>query len=208
MSSSQDKAVSEANADAAAHKEMWTNFPAADAEEGCAASVSQVLDDAHVAHLTPDQGDAMVSTMQADLQKQGWTVTDKPQPGDVVCGYGGLSSAHTGIVGTNGTVYDNHSSTGQFSQDQLSYFSNWDQVTFLKPPDASNDAIASAKSEAHSPAPSSQAKPEPPSAAKPEPAAPTKSEPPAPAPKPEPAASVKPEPPAPAKPAPTASVKT
>ncbi|GEM_PF-3485976 len=133
---SQDQTSSVDTAEADLYKQMWTNFPAASAEEGCAASVSQVLDDAGVAHLTPGQGDALCSTMQQDLMKQGWTVTDKPQPGDVVIGYGGLSSAHTGIVGPNGTVFDNHSSTGRWSKDNLSYFSNWNKVVFLRPPDA------------------------------------------------------------------------
>jgi hypothetical protein len=141
LSSNQSSAVDMAEQDLG--KSMWTNFPAASAEEGCAASVSQVLDDAGVAHLTPGQGDALCSTMQSDLQKQGWTVTDKPQPGDVVIGYGGLSSAHTGIVGKNGTVYDNHSSTGKFSKDNLSYFSNWNKVVFLRPPDATSHTASS-----------------------------------------------------------------
>jgi hypothetical protein len=132
---SPDEQAAEQMAEQDQGQSMWTNFPAASAEEGCAASVSQVLDNAGVAHLTPAMGDALVSQMQADLMKQGWTVTDKPQPGDVVCGYGGLSSAHCGIVGKNGMVFDNHSSTGKWSTDNLSYFSNWNKVVFLHPPD-------------------------------------------------------------------------
>lgn len=112
---------------------LWTDW-LPDGNEGCAASVSKILNETGAAHMTPK--DASCSTMQTDLMGQGWTVTDKPQPGDVVIGYGGLSSAHTGIVGKNGTVMDNHSSSGKWSQDSLSYFSNWNKVVFLKPPAA------------------------------------------------------------------------
>jgi hypothetical protein len=126
---------------------MWTEYGGTNnGREGCAASASEVLSDIEhkygldLGHLSPGQGDALCTTMQKDLMAQGWTVTDKPHPGDVVIGYGGLSSAHTGIVGKNGMVFDNHSSSGHWSKDHLSYFSNWNKLVFLRPPDARHHA--------------------------------------------------------------------
>ncbi len=108
---------------------MWKQIDggASGGNEGCAASVSAVLDQAGAANVSEME----CHHLQSSLQGQGWSITDKPQPGDVVIGYGGLSAAHTGIVGKNGTVFDNHSSTGTFQQDSLSYFKNWNQVVFL-----------------------------------------------------------------------------
>lgn len=129
---------------------MWKNINggASGGNEGCAASVSAVLDQAGAANVSEME----CHNLQAALTKSGeWSVTDKPQPGDVVIGYGGLSAAHTGIVGKNGTVFDNHSSTGTFQQDSLSYFKNWNQVVFLhhnSTPAAHTDAPAP-----HTPAP-------------------------------------------------------
>ncbi|CAN5705076.1 hypothetical protein BH10CYA1_BH10CYA1_05860 [soil metagenome] len=125
---------------------MWKqiNGGASGGNEGCAASVSAVLDQAGVANISEME----CHHMQAALQGQGWSLTNKPQPGDVVIGYGGLSTAHTGIVGKNGTVFDNHSSTGTWQQDQLSYFKNWNQVVFLH-----KDAPATPAPAAHAPAP-------------------------------------------------------
>ncbi|MBI2812011.1 MAG: hypothetical protein HYX67_14440 [Candidatus Melainabacteria bacterium] len=125
---------------------MWKqiNGGASGGNEGCAASVSAVLDQAGVANVSEME----CHHLQSALQGQGWSLTNKPQPGDVVIGYGGLSAAHTGIVGKNGTVFDNHSSTGTWQQDQLSYFKNWNQVVFLH-----KDAPATPAPAAHAPAP-------------------------------------------------------
>jgi hypothetical protein len=111
---------------------MWrqTNHGASGAREGCAASVSSVLRQAGVSNVHEME----CHRLQAALQHEGWTVTNKPSPGDVVFGYGGLSRAHVGIVGDNGTAMDNHSSTGQWSQDSLSYFGKWNENVFLHPP--------------------------------------------------------------------------
>jgi hypothetical protein len=113
-------------------KAMWKQIDggASGGNEGCAATVSAILDQAGAANVS-EMG---VSNLQASLEKQGWTQTTTPKPGDVVMGYGGLSSAHTGIVGENGTVFDNHSSTGTLGQDSLNYFKNWNKVVFLQPP--------------------------------------------------------------------------
>jgi len=120
------------------HQEMWrqTNHGASGAREGCAASVSSVLRQAGVSNVHEME----CHRLQAALQKEGWTVSHTPQPGDVVFGYGGLSRAHVGIVGENGTAFDNHSSTGQWSQDKLSYFGNWHQTVFLHPPQGQEHA--------------------------------------------------------------------
>lgn len=133
-------------------KAMWKQIDggASGGNEGCAASVSAVLDQAGAANVS----EMAVTNLQASLEKQGWTQTTTPKPGDVVMGYGGLSSAHTGIVGQNGTVFDNHSSTGTFQQDSLSYFQNWNKVVFLTPPASETHTPAPA---AHTPAPATPA---------------------------------------------------
>ncbi|MBS1990463.1 MAG: hypothetical protein JSS83_08095 [Cyanobacteria bacterium SZAS LIN-3] len=117
-------------------QQLWrgTNHGASGANLGCAASVSTALREAGVSRVSEME----CHRLQAALQKEGWTITNTPSPGDVVFGYGGVSRAHVGIVGENGTVFDNHSSTGQWSQDSLSYFSRWNQNVFLHPPQADN----------------------------------------------------------------------
>ena len=133
MSSTQQGIMSEANKDVG--QAMWGGWSkdGATGVEGCAASVSQVLDNAGAANLHNAQDDN-VNGMQADLQAQGWTVTDKPQPGDVWVGRGGASSGHTGIVGENNTLLNNNSSDGKFSSDPLSMTSEWTNSVYLKPP--------------------------------------------------------------------------
>lgn len=117
-------------------QQMWrqTNHGASGANEGCAASVSSVLRQAGVSKVNEME----CHRLQSALQHEGWTVTNTPSPGDVVFGYGGLSRAHVGIVGENGKAFDNHSSTGQWSPDSLSYFSNWHQNVFLHPPQSTD----------------------------------------------------------------------
>jgi hypothetical protein len=118
------------------HQQMWrhTNHGASGANEGCAASVSAVLREAGVSKVNEME----CHRLQSALQHEGWTVTNTPSPGDVVFGYGGLSRAHVGIVDENSKVMDNHSSTGQWSSDSLSYFGNWHQQVFLHPPQGSD----------------------------------------------------------------------
>lgn len=132
---------------------MWKQIDggASGGNEGCAASVSAVLDQAGAANVSEME----CHHLQSSLQSQGWSITTKPQPGDVVIGYGGLSPAHTGIVGKNGTVFDNHSSTGTFQQDSLSYFKNWNQVVFLHK-DSAPASHAPAPVAAHAPAPTTR----------------------------------------------------
>ncbi len=118
---------------------MWGGWSGASAEEGCAASVSQILNDCGAASLHNAQDDNC-DGLQADLLAQGWTLTDKPQPGDVWIGRGGASSAHTGIIGENNTLMDNHSGNGLFSTDSGNYTRAWTNSVFLKPPDKSNSS--------------------------------------------------------------------
>ena len=117
-------------------QQLWrrTNHGASGGNLGCAASVSTALREAGVSKVSEME----CHRLQAALQKEGWTVTNTPSPGDVVFGYGGVSRAHVGIVGENSTVFDNHSSTGQWSQDSLAYFQRWNQNVFLHPPQAEN----------------------------------------------------------------------
>ena len=140
-------------------KEMWHGFADASAEEGCAASVSNVLDQIQAANLH-NPNDDNCGSLDNHLRAQGWTPTDKPQPGDVVIGYGGTSPGHTGIVGRDGAVYDNHSSNGVWSKDKVSYFTeNWDKVVFLKPPATTQTAAnpTSSKTETTAAAPTNTA---------------------------------------------------
>ncbi|MBI2812144.1 MAG: CHAP domain-containing protein [Candidatus Melainabacteria bacterium] len=104
--------------------------------EGCAASVSAILNGAGVANVN----EMTVGGLEQELLRQGWTIDTVARPGDVVVGYGGKSSGHTGIVGTDGTVYDNKSYddnlnvSGQWQQESLDYFQSWNTVRFLRPP--------------------------------------------------------------------------
>lgn len=135
-------------------KAMWKqiNGGASGGDEGCAASVSAVLDQSGAA----DVHEMECHHLESALEGQGWSKTTKPQPGDVVIGYGGMSVAHTGIVGPNGSVFDNHSSTGTFQQDSLSYFKGWNQVVFLHK-DSSTSAASAHTPAAHTPATSAAA---------------------------------------------------
>lgn len=135
----QKSIMGEANGDVG--KAMWGGWSGATAVEGCAASVSQVLDNA--AKSDPsifthgglhNAQDDNVDGLQADLLANGWTVTSTPQPGDVWVGRGGASSGHTGIVGENDTLLNNNSSDGKFSSDPLSMTKEWTNSVFLKPP--------------------------------------------------------------------------
>jgi len=111
---------------------MWqqTDHGASGANEGCAASLSAVLRQAGVSHANAED----VHGLQSQLEREGWTRTSTPRPGDAVFGYGGRSKAHCGIVDENHGAMYNHSSTGRWSNDNLSYFNNWNQRVFLRPP--------------------------------------------------------------------------
>lgn len=120
---------------------MWGGWAGASGVEGCAASVSQVLDD--ISKTDPsiftkgglhNAQDDNVNGLQADLIANGWTVTTTPQPGDVWIGRGGVSSGHTGIVGNGETLLNNNSSDGKFSKDPLSMTNEWTNSVYLKPP--------------------------------------------------------------------------
>jgi hypothetical protein len=118
---------------------MWGGWGGASAEEGCAASVSQILNNSGAAALHNAQDDNC-DGLQADLLAQGWTLTDKPQPGDVWIGRGGESSAHTGIIGENNSLMDNHSNNGLWSKDSGNYTGAWSNSVFLRPPDKSQQS--------------------------------------------------------------------
>ncbi len=110
---------------------------------GCAASVSDVLKQLGFNYADS----ASVATLQQQLQAHGWRAiqadpSHPPPPGTVACGYRGGSGsgdAHVGIVGPGNTVYNNHSSNGQWSQDPLSTFypggsEGFVNVVWLVPP--------------------------------------------------------------------------
>ncbi len=125
------------NASSDVGRSMWTHYMN-NGNLGCAASVSEVLQSLGFSYANS----ALVYGLQHQLEAHGWTSTTKPQAGDVVLGYrnmdaNGGGGAHCGIVGDNGIVYDNHSSTGKWSQDHLDYFSQRNfhaGVIYLKPP--------------------------------------------------------------------------
>lgn len=120
-------------------KAMWQKYLNG-GRLGCAASVSAVLNEAGFSYATS----IGVSALQDQLVAHGWKVASQPQPGDVVCGYrkpkgiGPGGSAHTGIVGPDGT-WDNHSRSQVWSKDPLSAWNRREYpagVVFLRPPGA------------------------------------------------------------------------
>lgn len=122
-------------------KEMWHNWTpghvpggGATYDLGCAASVSQILNDSGAAKLVRPEDDNC-DYLQQDLLKQGWTYTNTPQPGDVWIGRGGESEAHTGIIGEKYTLDDNHYWNGKFSEDSANHTKDWTNSIYLQPPD-------------------------------------------------------------------------
>jgi hypothetical protein len=122
-------------------KEMWHNwtpghFPGGGAtyDLGCAASVSQILNDCGAAKLVRPEDDNC-DYLQEDLLKQGWTYSVVPQPGDVWIGRGGQSEAHTGIVGENYKLDNNHYWNGKFGEDSADHTKDWTNSIYLQPPD-------------------------------------------------------------------------
>lgn len=137
VSDAQGKII--AAADHSVGRAMWQKYLAG-GRLGCAASVSAVLNEAGFSYASA----VGVSALQDQLLAHGWTISGSPRPGDVVCGYrkpkgsGPGGSAHTGIVGPDGT-WDNHSSTKIWSHDPLSAWNRHAYpagVVFLHPPGA------------------------------------------------------------------------
>ncbi len=135
VSDAQGKII--AAADHSVGRAMWQKYLGG-GRLGCAASVSAVLNEAGFSYATS----VGVSALQDQLVAHGWTVSNQPKPGDVVCGYrkpkgsGPGGSAHTGIVGPDGT-WDNHSSSKVWSHDPLSAWNRHAYpagVVFLHPP--------------------------------------------------------------------------
>lgn len=112
---------------------LWTRNMS-DGNLGCAASVSSVLRDAGVANVN----EVGVSALASNLRNHGWQPAsfEQRQPGDVIIALG-PRHGHTGIVGeTKDITYDNHSSSGRWSQDRAGYWQSgrWPTVYVLKAP--------------------------------------------------------------------------
>ncbi|HEY9772674.1 MAG TPA: hypothetical protein V6C81_02570 [Planktothrix sp.] len=116
-------------------QQLWRKYMS-DGNLGCAASVANVLNQAGFSYANS----MSVRGLEDQLLSHGWHYDSTPHAGDVVTGYRGGStsgSAHCGIVGQNGTSYDNHSSNGEWLPDSLS---RWNTssfhagVHFLRPP--------------------------------------------------------------------------
>lgn len=113
---------------------------------GCAASVSQVLNEAGV-HVTPDAG---AYSLQSQLRHKGWTpvAINQARPGDVVYGgYGnaanGGGNAHIGIYEGNGLIGANSSSRGVWKSHQslmgvFGRFARGGELFALRPPEKSD----------------------------------------------------------------------
>jgi hypothetical protein len=122
-----------ANANQLIGQSLWTRYMS-NGNLGCAASVSTVLQHAGFSYANS----AGVEGLEQQLLAHGWHRDSQAQPGDVVMGYrGGGRHGHTGIIGANGLSYDNHSSTGRWSQDPASAWNTRAYsggVHFLHPP--------------------------------------------------------------------------
>ena len=116
---------------------------------GCAASVSQVLNEAGV-NVSPNAG---AYALQAQLQQRGWQAVaiNQARPGDVIYGGGpgaanGGGNAHIGIYEGNGLVGANSSSRGVWRSHQplMSAFGRFvrnggSQLYALRPPEKSTE---------------------------------------------------------------------
>lgn len=124
-------------------QQLWAQTPWAgscdNGNEGCAASVSRVLEEAGI-----DTGSAGVLDLSQKLQSQGWTISsgvDSAQPGDVMYGNNGGEDQHIGIVGLDRgqlVLYNNFSRDGKWHEEPLksSYIATHFQanVRVLHPP--------------------------------------------------------------------------
>lgn len=121
--------------------QLWRNgYGLGSGRLGCAASVSEVLRDANVSGVRS----AGVAQAAEQLTRQGWTQhsgLDRAEPGDVVVvvrrsGWrNGGGGAHIGVVGENGKVYHNKSSTGRWTEDSMQRVFGGGMSRFiLKPP--------------------------------------------------------------------------
>lgn len=105
-------------------KVMWGDF-ASDVKGGrlgCAASVSEVLEQTGIRGIKS----ALVTDFARQAVRRGYERLPLSQgrPGDIVYGVepgggNGGGDAHIGVVGANGLVYHNRSSTGRWSEDSL-----------------------------------------------------------------------------------------
>lgn len=117
---------------------LWRNHAAAVqwGNLGCAASVSTVLRDAGISRVD----ELSVQRLSSRLEREGWKAQPfkNRRPGDVIIA-SGPRHGHTGIVGeTPDITYDNHSSSGRWSQDRAAYWlsnPHWTAVYVLRPPE-------------------------------------------------------------------------
>jgi hypothetical protein len=145
VSDAQGKIVAAADGDVG--KQMWRRYMS-NGNLGCAASVSEVLNQAGFSYAHS----AGVVGLRDQLLQHGWKMhrvsEGGAKPGDVIFGINqgsdgrsGGGSGHIGIVGTKGTVYDNSSSTGQWTHHNINN-SSWapgnrrfgPQMWYLTPP--------------------------------------------------------------------------
>lgn len=145
VTDAEGKILAAANGDVG--KAMWTHYMS-DGNLGCAASVSEVLQQSGFSYANS----AMVTGLRDQLLAHGWTMHKVSaggyHPGDVIFGINqgsdgrsGGGSGHIGVIGTNGTVYDNSSSSQVWVHHNITA-SSWapgnqrfgDQMWYLSPP--------------------------------------------------------------------------
>lgn len=83
---------------------------------GCAASVSAVMNQAGIDYI---HSAAVVGVVEQATNK-GWTQSDDlstAKPGDIIYGNNGGNDQHIGIVGTDGQLWSNQSSSGTWEHD-------------------------------------------------------------------------------------------
>lgn len=103
-----------------ANAQLWAQTDMAGVCEngnvGCAASVSAVFNQAGIDYIH----DAMVTNVVAQAMAHGWTESDDlstAKPGDIIYGDNGGSDQHIGIVGSDGELWSNQSSSGTWEHD-------------------------------------------------------------------------------------------
>lgn len=83
---------------------------------GCAASVSAVFNQAGIDYIH----DARVVNVVSQATSNGWTQVDDlstAKPGDIIYGNNGGDDQHIGIVGSDGQLWSNQSSSGTWEHD-------------------------------------------------------------------------------------------